>query len=245
MLTIHFLEQSTAALSSLSESYSSLDSILSSSRTLVSSLLRSQKSDTWYLETAFYLVIGTIIWLVFRRIFYGPLWWMLLLPLKMAYRVAFTLLGAVGLASSASQTTAVGSVVTPGTTTSMQNTPSAVPDITARDHAASVGESSEPSAESILQDIENMTEQTQQQEQRRVPKDQETNVDDISPEERARQDAMPRNPKKRVWENTEDQETNVDDISPEERARQDAMPRNPKKRMWEENVEGDIKKDEL
>lgn len=29
---------------------------------------------------------------------------------------------------------------------------------------------------------------------------QETNVDDISPEERARQDELPRNPKKRMYE---------------------------------------------
>ncbi|EPQ65829.1 BgtA-20995 [Blumeria graminis f. sp. tritici] len=76
------LNQSTAALAQLSESYSSLDTLLSSSKNLLSTLLRSQKSDTWYLETAFYVLITTIAWLVFRRLFYGPLWWILWLPLK-------------------------------------------------------------------------------------------------------------------------------------------------------------------
>ena len=80
-------EQSTAALSTLSESYNNLDTLLSSSRTLVSTLLRSQKSDTWYLESAFWLLVTTICWLVFRRILYGPGWWLLYLPLKLAWRL--------------------------------------------------------------------------------------------------------------------------------------------------------------
>lgn len=81
------IEQSTAALSTLSESYNNLDTLLSSSRTLVSSLLRSQKSDTWYLESAFWLLVTTICWLVFRRILYGPGWWLLYLPIKLVWRL--------------------------------------------------------------------------------------------------------------------------------------------------------------
>ena len=80
-------EQSTAALSTLSESYNNLDHLLSSSRTLVSSLLRSQKSDTWYLESAFWLLVVTISWLVFRRILYGPGWWLLYLPVNLVWRL--------------------------------------------------------------------------------------------------------------------------------------------------------------
>ncbi|KAL8643026.1 MAG: hypothetical protein Q9228_000371 [Teloschistes exilis] len=45
------LHQSTAALSILSESYTNLDTLLSSSRSLVSCLLHSQKSDTCKLPT--------------------------------------------------------------------------------------------------------------------------------------------------------------------------------------------------
>ncbi|PLN82316.1 Sec20-domain-containing protein [Aspergillus taichungensis] len=94
------LEQSTAALSSLSESYTDLDSLLSSSRNLIGSLLRSRKSDTWYLETAFYILIGTIVWLLFRRILYGPMWWLVWLPLRVVTQVVF---GALGMASSSSK----------------------------------------------------------------------------------------------------------------------------------------------
>ncbi|KAF7198640.1 Protein transport protein sec20 [Pseudocercospora fuligena] len=65
-------DESTTALKQLGEEYSNLDNILSNSRNLLSTLVRSQKSDTWYLETAFYVLVTTLIWLVFRRILYGP-----------------------------------------------------------------------------------------------------------------------------------------------------------------------------
>lgn len=91
------LDQSTAALAELSEHYSGLDTLLSSSRTLLSTLLRSQKSDTWYLETSFYILITTIIWLIYRRFLYGPLWWFAWLPLKLSYRLFFWVLATIGL----------------------------------------------------------------------------------------------------------------------------------------------------
>lgn len=65
-------DQSTAALAELGEHYSNLDTILSNSRNLLGTLLRSQKSDTWYLETAFCILIATLVWLIFRRILLGP-----------------------------------------------------------------------------------------------------------------------------------------------------------------------------
>ncbi|KAK4565329.1 Protein transport protein sec20 [Recurvomyces mirabilis] len=65
-------DQSTAALSELGEKYVDLGGVLEKSRDLLGTLLRSQKSDTWYLETAFYLLVATIGWLFFRRILYGP-----------------------------------------------------------------------------------------------------------------------------------------------------------------------------
>ncbi|KAH0544196.1 hypothetical protein FGG08_001641 [Glutinoglossum americanum] len=95
------LQQSTAALATLSENYNSLDSLLSSSRNLLGTLLRSQKSDTWYLETAFYILLSTIVWLFFRRILYGPLWWLVWLPLKGLYWILGTTIAlATGSASS-------------------------------------------------------------------------------------------------------------------------------------------------
>jgi protein transport protein SEC20 len=65
-------DESTAALRDLGDTYSDLDSVLKKSRDLLGTLLRSQKSDTWYLETAFYILIATLGWLIFRRILYGP-----------------------------------------------------------------------------------------------------------------------------------------------------------------------------
>ena len=65
-------DESTAALADLGEHYGNLDTLLSRSGNLLGTLVRSQKSDTWYLETAFYLLVGTLVWLVFRRVLLGP-----------------------------------------------------------------------------------------------------------------------------------------------------------------------------
>ena len=96
------LENSTKDLAALSESYNNLDTLLSSSRSLVSSLIYSQKSDTWYLESAFYILGATIAWLVFRRLIYGPGWWLLYLPTKWILRLTLLPLQIlVGILSSA------------------------------------------------------------------------------------------------------------------------------------------------
>lgn len=93
------LKESTAALAQLSETYSTLDTMLSRSRNLLGTLLTSQKSDTWYLETAFYVLLVTIGWLIFRRLLYGPLWWLAWFPLKMFFKGwmgVFTTMGLIG-----------------------------------------------------------------------------------------------------------------------------------------------------
>ncbi|EAS28878.3 protein transport membrane glycoprotein Sec20 [Coccidioides immitis RS] len=210
------LEQSTAALNSLSESYSNLDTLLASSRSLVSSLLRSQKSDTWYLETAFYILLGTIIWLLFRRIFYGPLWWLLWLPLKMIYRSMLAIFGLVGLSGGAqkSVTSVRHSVTSVLSATSMATViPSARTLAEADSSESSQTASAIPAteSESISEEIVKMVSEREKE------------------EDQHRQSGG----------------TNVDDISPEERKRQEEMPRNPKKRMWEENIDKASKKDEL
>jgi protein transport protein SEC20 len=94
------LQQSTAALAQLSENYSTLDTLLSSSKNLLGTLLRSQKSDTWYLETAFYVLLATIAWLVFRRFIYGPAWWLLWFPVKIFWKSTASALGVTGLVGS-------------------------------------------------------------------------------------------------------------------------------------------------
>lgn len=105
------LKESTATLAQLGETYSTLDTMLSSSRNLLGTLLRSQKSDTWYLETAFYVLFTTIAWLVFRRLLYGPLWWFLWFPLRIFFRSLIGVLTGIGLIGGGGTTIGVSSVV--------------------------------------------------------------------------------------------------------------------------------------
>jgi protein transport protein SEC20 len=109
-------EESKEALKGLSETYSGLDSLLANSRSLLGTLVKSQKSDTWYLETTFYILVATISWLVFRRFIYGPFWWFAWFPLKLVYRLVFTVLGVFGLTGGASNSLASPSVVQSSTT---------------------------------------------------------------------------------------------------------------------------------
>lgn len=88
-------DSSNAALEELNSRYSNLDDLLAKSRGLLGSLLRSQKSDTWYLETALYLLAGTIAWLVFRRLLYGPLWWFVWFPTRLFFRIFSSITGFV------------------------------------------------------------------------------------------------------------------------------------------------------
>lgn len=184
------LEQSTAAISSLSESYSSLDTLLASSRSLASSLLRSQKSDTWYLETSFYVLVGTITWLLFRRILYGPMWWLVWLPFKFAMKFVFAALGAVGLTKGSTELSS--SQAAAGVSATIQQTAAAISGGTVPTNGAS-GED-QPSSEDedrIIDQIGKMVDEGKQK---------GTNIDDISPEERQRQAELPRNTKKRMFE---------------------------------------------
>ncbi|KAJ5668422.1 uncharacterized protein N7477_006992 [Penicillium maclennaniae] len=184
------LEQSTAAISSLSESYNSLDTLLASSRSLASSLLRSQKSDTWYLETAFYILVGTITWLLFRRILYGPMWWLVWLPFKFALKFVFATLGAVGLTKGStdiSSTHVAGEI-----SATMQQTAAAISGQPAPPHIASwEDQPSTDDEDRLIDQIGKMVEEGKQK---------GTGIDDISPEERQRQAELPRNTKKRMFE---------------------------------------------
>ncbi|KAF4492141.1 hypothetical protein CGGC5_v000688 [Colletotrichum fructicola Nara gc5] len=66
------LEESSQALKQLNESYGSLDTMLASSKDLLGTLLRSQKRA----------------WLLFRRLLYGPMWWLVWLPLRLMFNVS-------------------------------------------------------------------------------------------------------------------------------------------------------------
>jgi len=200
------LEESSSALASLHESYSNLDTLLSSSKSLVSSLLRTQKSDTWYLETAFYLLIATIAWLVFRRILYGPLWWLVWQPLKLFYWIIMTTLAGVGITGGLAAQKSGATISAVVSSSSVMSAAGRAPTFNPSQSAAYVNvggkgagwDQPEPPAQStegnVVEEIGEMAEESQE----RAISD--TNVDNISDKERKRQEALPRNPKKRMFE---------------------------------------------
>ncbi|KAJ5884900.1 hypothetical protein N7495_009410 [Penicillium taxi] len=183
------LEQSTVAISSLSESYGSLDTLLTSSRSLANSLLRSQKSDTWYLETAFYILIGTIGWLLFRRILYGPLWWLVWLPLQFSLKALLAVIGVVGITGQKSVQVS-SSPVADGVYGTIQTT------------STTVTVSSVPTNKAVWEDqpSDQPSDQPADDEEDRLIDKIGHAIDDILPDEKESQDQNPRNPMKRMYE---------------------------------------------
>ncbi|EAA63540.1 hypothetical protein AN2969.2 [Aspergillus nidulans FGSC A4] len=185
------LEQSGAALSSLSESYTNLNTLLSSSRNLVGSLLRSQKSDTWYLETAFYILVGTISWLVFRRLLYGPLWWIVWMPFKLILRSVFGVAGAIGVTSKAVQSSvAIGTDGVAQETLALNHIPEAKAHVVGDTVPDDVPGTDAADLDWVMDKIGEIVEENTDQEG--------ANLDDFSLEELQRQEDMPSNTKKRI-----------------------------------------------
>lgn len=93
------LGESTKQLQSLGSTYGRMEDMLTSSKDLLGVLMKSTKSDTWYLETTFYMLAATLGWLVFRRWLYGPMWWLVWLPLRLVFRTGSTAVGIIGSGS--------------------------------------------------------------------------------------------------------------------------------------------------
>jgi protein transport protein SEC20 len=195
------LQESTKALESLTESYYSLDSILANSRSLVSTLITSQKSDTWYLESAFYILAVTLGWLIFRRFIYGPAWWFIWLPLKLFYNAWMGVFAAIGLRG--------GNAVAPGVA-NQSLVSSVMAGVTGAGTvratmsgtgAPQVAATNSPGAQSgsggIVEEVGQMVDNTRQQAQGAGQ------AQPLTDEERAQieaERALPRNPKKRMYE---------------------------------------------
>ena len=242
------LEQSTAALASLGEKYSDLGTLLANSKSLVGTLLSSQKSDTWYLETAFYILGTTLTWLVFRRWLYGPLWWCIWLPLKLIYTVVFWVFGIVGLLGG-TNTRAVAPRENPSIRSGTFSTSiSFTQRPTTSSELSSLGSTSEnheqSSAQKTLIDIlSTMADSGHQKEQTRAQQTGSAQVHGSSggaqaPPEPSAQQAT--------------RQHGAGAVSPGLPVRGDGTvlqdsdkPRNPKKRMWDENVEQAKRQQEL
>ena len=216
------LEQTNAALQDLGEQYSDLNTLLANSKNLVSTLLKSTKSDTWYLETTFYILLTTIIWLVFRRWLYGPLTWFLIWPVKLTFRILSAVLPFGAASSAASSSVAVSS-----SSRSLIVQPSATGGIPRRDsnaqpHYIPVGrgggvnrQGQDPSPQgSYSQQVGQMAEQTRQQQQ---------------------QEEVPDHPQFRQQKKDEDEGPVT--LGDGTVLKESDKPRNPKKKMWEEDVE--------
>ncbi|TLD24431.1 Sec20-domain-containing protein [Venturia nashicola] len=239
------LDRSTAQLDELAENYSNLDHLLKSSKGLVSTLLKSQKTDTWYLDTAKWILIITIVWLFYRRIVYGPLWLFVWFPLKACYWFVGTVFSAVGLAGEAPST---------GTDLNVQpSAPEAPPSIahtiTGEQSHIQVGKGGEspydPSPDgSLSQKIGQMAEEGKNEPVKRG--------DGSILQERG--DA-PKNPKKRMV-NTEAETTDQGEITVDEQKDEEEkepvrrgdgtileergdIPRNPKKKALDPSVDKD------
>ncbi|KAJ2905339.1 hypothetical protein MKZ38_005638 [Zalerion maritima] len=79
------VDESSNSLKQLGEQYDSLDSLIQKSKGLLGVLVKSAKTDAWYLQTTVYMLLATLAWLVFRRWLYGPLWWLVWLPLRVLW----------------------------------------------------------------------------------------------------------------------------------------------------------------
>ncbi|EFX01722.1 protein transport membrane glycoprotein [Grosmannia clavigera kw1407] len=93
------LAESSRALADLGERYGGsradgdIAASLRSARHLARGLMAAHKSDTWYLQTALYLVAATAAWLLFRRLLYGPLWLLVWWPARSAWTASVAAVG--------------------------------------------------------------------------------------------------------------------------------------------------------
>lgn len=226
------LEQSTAALADLGESYADLNSLLANSRTLVTTLLKSQKSDTWYLETTFYILVSTVIWLVFRRWLYGPISWFILWPAKILIRVLFALVPVSASAAGSSVLTSL--VVKPSATGGIptrqpgQNFVRAVGG-GGRAYYAPNPEFDPSAEESLSRTVGRMAEQAQAESNSKTEEQGKQEEEEVHPQLR-----------KKVQEEEGPVVRGDGTVLPDRGER----PRNPKKKMWVEGGEGKVAEEE-
>lgn len=231
------LENSTKDLATLSESYNSLDTLLSSSRSLVSTLIHSQKSDTWYLENAFLILSVTIGWLLFRRLIYGPGWWLVYLPTKWLWRLSLifvqllvgTVSSAAGVLGAKNQSVAL-SQSSASISTSLAQNPTGARDIPKR-------QPGQP-APSMMVGAGGYGAKMQPPGHQAQPSQEPVEDESLSDQVGEMAEKSKEDPKVSQEEDEEKKVVGVDSQKEQgtvlrDRTEQDGPP-NPKKRMWEE-----------
>jgi len=91
------LNSSTAALQDLNHRYSAFDDVISSSRALISDLVRKNKSDKWYYEKAIQILLVLLVWLVIRRLLWGPIYLFLVVPFRVTWWGLSLVAGGLGV----------------------------------------------------------------------------------------------------------------------------------------------------
>ncbi|OAQ72403.1 Sec20 domain-containing protein [Pochonia chlamydosporia 170] len=180
------LTESSAALKQLNESYSSLDSMLASSRDLLGTLLRSQKSDTWYLQTSMYMLMVTGAWLLFRRLLYGPMWWLVWLPLRVLFGVG-SKAGSAVMQRGAGESGKVGGVGEDGKV-SVEGLPKE--DLPTVQVGGKMDSGSKDDSDSMIEKVAKVVEEAGE-------------LGNLGGEGDVDAEDQPRNPKKRMWEEPE------------------------------------------
>lgn len=206
---------------------------LKSARTLVKGLVAAHKSDTWYLQTALYMVVVTIGWLLFRRLLYGPLWLLVWWPVRTMFGTA-AWMGRTGSSVAAGRQSAISvseapmaSVVTSVVTTSVPA------EVYATEEARAA-----PS-DSLVEEVGRIVDGTSVTSEAAAAATGEAGS--------ASEQADQPNPKKRMWE--EDVEAAKYEAQlqkeREEKERAEAEKAEQDKGKGKEPAEGDRKKDEL
>ncbi|CAK7221387.1 Protein transport protein sec20 [Sporothrix curviconia] len=231
------LAESSRALAELGDKYGSggassggdINSSLKSAGNLVRGLVAAHKSDTWYLQTAMYMVAATIVWLLFRRLLYGPLWLLVWWPVRTVFGTA-AWVGRAGTGGSGSGKNAVSSVSigeSPLTTvvTSVAMVTGSVP---AEAHATEAAQASG----SLVEEVGRVIDESY------ASDTTATSEASLSSTEEAP------NPKKRMWEEP------VEAAKHEEQLRKENEEREQKERTEQEGkgkqpADGERKKDEL
>jgi len=117
------LAQGTEALRDLSQRYSAFDDVLGKSAALIRDLVKKNKSDRWYYEKAIQILVGTLIWIVVRRLLWGPIWLVVVWPLKTVWWVLASVVGMRGKADTTLVSSVPESVVGTPTTQIVMESP--------------------------------------------------------------------------------------------------------------------------
>ena len=118
------LAESGEALRELTARYSVFDDALRKSKTLIRDLVKKNKSDRWYYETAIRILLATLLWIVVRRLFWGPLWLVVVWPVQTLWWAGAAAVGLGSRSGGSASSAVVGQPVYTSSSSSSSSLPS-------------------------------------------------------------------------------------------------------------------------